>query len=464
MSPFQRIYPRIALSFTAVVVVALLSAALLFLSLVSRAGEERLGQDMERAAQVMSRFGSSLGDGLVQRLAQVLGNEVAIIGPSAKVMSSSLPAEQWPDLAEQLRGHLPPDGSRRTGRTFSVALPAGRFAALVRPLQAGAEVSPDWLALLSPTAPELAWKRKIATKVAWVTVGAIALVVLLGHQLARRITRPIQELSAVAGDIAAGDRSRRVGPIGFGEVRDLATAFDAMATQLRETEERQLAAERQAVAGRLAGTVAHEVRNPLSSVRMLVQMIRNRLVAADDFRTEAHYADLILNEIERVEIVLQGLLDLSHPRPLHLRPTDVEAVLGEVVSLTRAHLDHRQVQLQRDAAGTSRPVDVDPGRLKQVVLNLILNGCNAMPDGGTLRVATHWPTGEARVEIQIDDTGDGVDPALIERLFEPFHTTREGGVGIGLAISRQIAREHGGDVTLIPLPHGTRATAWFPIK
>jgi signal transduction histidine kinase len=79
-------------------------------------------------------------------------------------------------------------------------------------------------------------------------------------------------------------------------------------------------------------------------------------------------------------------------------------------------------------------------------------------------VATHWPAGEARVEIHIDDTGDGVDPDRVERLFEPFHTTREGGVGIGLAISRQITREHGGDVTLTPLPHGTRATAWFPIK
>ncbi|MGD2063160.1 MAG: ATP-binding protein [Nitrospirota bacterium] len=464
MSPLQRIYPRIALSFAAVVVVALLSAALLFLSLVSRAGEERLGQDMERAAQVMSRFGATLGDGLVQRLAQVLGNEVAIIGPGDKVMSSSLPAEQWPDLAEQLRGHLRPDGPRGTGRTFSVSLPAGQFAALVRPLQTSAGLSPDWLALLSPNAPEKAWKRKIATKVAWVTAGAIALVALLGHHLARRITRPIQELSAVAGDIAAGDRGRRVGAIGYGEVRDLATAFDAMAAQLRDTEERRLAAERQAVAGRLAGTVAHEVRNPLSSVRMLVQMIRNRLVDSEDFRTESRYADLILNEIERVEIVLQGLLDLSHPRPLRLRPTDVEAVLDEVVSLTRAHLEHRQVQLQRDTSGTSRSVEADPGRLKQVALNLILNGCNAMPDGGTLRVATHWPAGEARVEIHIDDTGHGLDPERAEHLFEPFQTTREGGVGIGLAISRQIAREHGGDVTLTSLPQGTRATAWFPIR
>jgi signal transduction histidine kinase len=460
LSPFERIYPRLALSFGTVVVITLLCAALLFFSLVARTEQARLASDMDRAARVISRFGMSLSDGLVQRLGEVLGSEVAILSVTDQITSASLPTADWNRLERQLEPHLGPGASG--GRVFPVDLPSGRYQTIVRPL--GTASHQHWLALLRPLAAQEAWRREIAGGLVWITAGAMGIVALLGHQLARRITRPIQSLAQVASDIAGGARPARVESIGYGEVRELATAFDTMAARLRETEEQRVAAERQAVAGRLAGTVAHEVRNPLSSVRMLVQMIHNRLAAADDLRTEAGYADLILKEIQRVEIVLQGLLDLSHPRPLRPRPTDVEAVVEEVVSLTRAHLAHRQVQLQRHADGTSRPVEVDPGRLKQVVLNLILNGSNAMADGGTLRVATHWPPDEGRVEIHIDDTGDGIDPARVESLFEPFHTTREEGVGIGLAISRQIAREHGGDLTLTPLAHGTRATAWFPIK
>jgi len=460
LSPFDRIYPRLTLSFGTVVVTTLLCAALLFFSLVARTEQARLAADMEGAARVISRFGMSLSDGLVQRLGEVLGSEVAILSQTDRITSASLPTADWNRLEHQLKPHLEPSPSGR--RVFPVDLPSGRYQAVVRPLDTASHQ--HWLALLRPVAPQEAWRRQIAGGLVWITAGAMAIVALLGHHIARRITRPIQSLAQVAADIAAGERPERVATIGYGEVRDLATAFDAMAAQLRETEGRRVAAERQAVAGRLAGTVAHEVRNPLSSVRMLVQMIRNRLDGVDDLHTEAGYADLVLNEIQRVEIVLQGLLDLSHPRPLRRRPTDMEAVVEEVVSLTRAHLEHRQVRLRRESDGTSRPVEVDPGRLKQVVLNLILNGCNAMPDGGALRVATHWPAGEARVEIHIDDTGDGIDPDQVESLFEPFHTTREGGVGVGLAISRQIAREHGGDVTLTPLPRGTRATAWFPIR
>jgi len=466
MSPLKRIYPRLLLSFGTAVVVALLSAALLFFSLVSRAEEERLERDMERAAQVISDFGSSLSEGLVHRLGRVLGSEVAIVVPPLRVTSSSLPTGEWSALRSQLEAHFSPNKPVVGGEPFSITLPSGRFTALIRPLKDTTGAAPHWLALLRPAAPELEWKRRIAAKVAWITMGAITLVALLGHQLARRITRPIQELSAVAGDIAAGKRSRRVRHIGYGEVRSLAEAFNTMAVQLQETEERRLWAERQAVAGRLAATVAHEVRNPLSSVQMLVQMARDRLQREPGLTSETGYMEVVLREVERVELVVQDLLDLAHPRPLRPRSSDLEAVAAEVAELTEAQLTHQGIALSRTTEGSPRPVMADPERVKQVILNLLLNGATAMADGGALTLTTRWPPATAPevVEIAVHDSGRGIDPSQVETLFEPFRAGHPTGSGIGLAVSRQIARDHGGDLRLAPADGGgTVATLSLPL-
>lgn len=461
MATLSRIYPRLALSFGGVIAGALFSTALLTLSLVARAGEDQLARDMDRVAGVISRFGPTLSDPLLHRLAEVLGSEVVIIDGSGEIVSASLPAPQWPLVEEVLARQLAPAPVTGARQATKLTLASGRFTALLRPLGEEADGPRHWLALLRPTAAEEAWQRRIAIGLLSITGGAFALVLLVGHHLARRITRPIQELAVAARELAAGGRPR-VAVAASGEVAELTEAFNSMVARLDETEQRQMEAERQAVAGRLAAAVAHEVRNPLSSIQMLVQLIRDHLRGAAEFQADSRYADVILNEIHRMEIVLQGLLDLANPRALEPCATRVDALVDEVVTLTQSRLEHRGITLHRGTDGVAREVEVDPARLKQVLLNLILNATDAMAEGGDLTIHTRWPAGGTGVEVWVDDSGHGVDPAEVEALFEPFQGHRKGGVGIGLAISRQIAREHGGDLALLPLPRGTRAILHLP--
>ncbi len=458
----HRLAPRLAIAFGTVVSIALLATALLTFSLVSRAAEARLARDMERAAEVISRFGSRLNAPLLHRLAEVLGSEVVVVDTTGEIVSGSLATTAWPAVEGALRAHLAaPDPE---APPFVITLPAGGYTTLLRPLEGDA--TRHWLALLRPAAEEVAWRRRIGIGLGAITLGALALVSLVGHLLALRITRPVETLAAATATLAAGDRPPAVETPAGGEVAELARAFNTMVARLEETERQRIAAERQAVAGRLAASVAHEVRNPLSSVRMLVQMVRDRLQGSHALEQEVTYTEVVLREIERVELVVQDLLDLAHPRPLDPHPCDLEAVVDEVAALMEAQLDHRGIRLTRTVAARPRIARVDADRVKQLLLNLLLNGADSMAEGGELTLETRWPPAAAagRVEIRVRDTGHGVNTGEIETLFEPFRSGRAAGSGIGLSVSRQIARDHGGDLTLAPAEGGgTLATAWFPI-
>ncbi|RMF82976.1 MAG: HAMP domain-containing protein, partial [Nitrospirae bacterium] len=283
--------------------------------------------------------------------------------------------------------------------------------------------------------------------------------------LARRITRPVGQLAAAAATLAGGGRPPPVAAPEGGEVGELAAAFNAMVARLEEAERRRLAAERQAMAGRVAAAVAHEVRNPLSSVRMLVQMVHGRLAGEPGLARERGYAEVVLRELERVELVVQDLLDLARPRPLVRRPCDLGAVVEEVARLVGPHLAHRGIRLVREVEGDPHPLEADADRLKQALLNLLLNGAEAMAEGGEIRLAVRWPTGpRGRVAVAVRDHGPGVEPEEAEALFEPFRSGRPAGSGLGLAVSRQIARDHGGDLTLAPADGGgTIATLTLPV-
>jgi len=456
--------PRLALAFGGIVTVALMATGLLAYSLVARAAEERLAHDMERAAEVISRFGPGLNDRLLHRLADLLGSEVVVVDRTGEVVSGSLPAPTWPAVEAAVAARI--SLAARSAPPQRLSLADGDYTALIRPLGGPTATPRHWLALLRPVAAEAAWRRRIATGLAAIALAALALVSIVGHLLARRITRPVAALATAASTVAAGGHPEPVATGAGGEVAELTTAFNTMVVRLEETEQRRIAAERQAVAGRLAATVAHEVRNPLSSVQMLVQMVRDRLRREPTLAAEAGYTEVVLREVARVELVVQDLLDLGHPRPLRPRPCDIEQVVAEVAELTEAQLTHQGIDLSCTTEGSPRPVVADPERVKQVVLNLLLNGAGAMVDGGDLTLATHWPpaTRAGWVEIEVRDTGRGIGPTQVEALFEPFRAGAPAGSGIGLGVSRQIARDHGGDLCLAPADSGgTRATLSLPL-
>ena len=220
---------------------------------------------------------------------------------------------------------------------------------------------------------------------------------------------------------------------------------DALRDELRK-------AEHLAGLGRLLAGVAHEVRTPLTAIRSTVQLWER---LPDHARTPESLA-AVLGAVDRLNDLVGRLLLFARSGHEDRRPVDLNAVAAETAELLRAQADVQRVEVACDPAKDLPPVAGAAQALRQLVLNLAANALQATPAGGRLTIRTRGLPGR-RVELAVSDTGPGVPAGLRDRVFEPFFTTRPDGTGLGLALCREVARQHGGDVTLGP-PAGGGAT------
>ena len=205
-----------------------------------------------------------------------------------------------------------------------------------------------------------------------------------------------------------------------------------------------MSAERLAAVGELAAGVAHELRNPLTSVKLLIQTAVQRQKPA---ALSTKQLQVVEQEIARMENTIQGLLDFARPPHLHRVRHDVRTTIRRAMNLTEGRANHQSVVVVEQLPDTPVVVDADPEQIHQILVNLLLNGIEAMPQGGSLTVALPPPNKSGRVcRISVSDTGCGVPRSVLDRIFEPFVTSKEHGTGLGLAISHRIAQEHGGSL------------------
>jgi signal transduction histidine kinase len=205
--------------------------------------------------------------------------------------------------------------------------------------------------------------------------------------------------------------------------------------------------EQMAAIGKLAAGIAHEIRNPLNTISLTCRYIE-RILAKTEL--EAPLRDdvnrnfeVISSEVGRLTRTLDSFLLLAPPESMQLTGTDLDNVVDEALTLFRRDLDMHHVELERGRAGPIR-VSADPERLCQVFANIVRNAIEAMPDGGRLSVATGVEADRARVTFT--DTGCGIGPQNLPRVFEPYFTTKRSGLGIGLALSLKTMAAHGGTI------------------
>ena len=213
--------------------------------------------------------------------------------------------------------------------------------------------------------------------------------------------------------------------------------------EMVELQERAKRAEHLASIGRMAATVAHEVRNPLSSIRGFAQFFANLFQEKTEERT---YALAMMKESNRLNRVVSELLDYARPLELKIEPTSVKALFHDVVRRLELEKSDSRVEVIQEIQPDMPEVQLDPDRMLQVLLNLMQNSIDAMPDGGKLVLSARWDTERYCVQIGVRDTGDGISQADIARLFEPFFTTKARGAGLGLAVVRKIVDAQDGEV------------------
>jgi signal transduction histidine kinase len=283
----------------------------------------------------------------------------------------------------------------------------------------------------------------------------VALLLMLGNSIltalyVETLIRPILYLYQTMKRAGRGDLSVRARMRRGDEVGGLANAFDRMMGELEEVREReqvrqaQLAhTEKMAAVGTLAAGVAHEVNNPLAGILTCIEALRAN---PDDAEMRRRYLDLIHDGIKRIEHIVLNLLDFSRPRELRAEPTSVNHNLRHVAELVDYQLRKHKIEVRFELDSHEPIVMADHFQMEQLFLNLVLNAILAMPDGGTLTLRTRLLG--ARVIVEVVDTGTGIAPELLDRIFDPFFSTRGvgEGTGLGLAVSYAIVEAHGGTI------------------
>ena len=218
---------------------------------------------------------------------------------------------------------------------------------------------------------------------------------------------------------------------------------------------------RMSASGRLTRGVAHEVKNPINAIVLHLQLLQSKLQQVDP-DTRRHM-DVIGNEIHRLDRVVQILVDFTRPRDLRIEEMDLKRLLDDVLALATPDAEQHGVTIVRDLASGSLNVKVDVDFMKQAILNVVLNGVQAMPQGGTLTISARNEEGQVVTEIR--DEGVGIAPDIQEKIFELYFTTKQGGSGIGLAQTYQVMQWHYGSVDFDSVDgHGTTFRLTLPLS
>jgi signal transduction histidine kinase len=462
--PALRIRQKIALPFSALFLLAIGTAALVSIALVSRLLEERARGQIDHVSEMISRTDFALNPAILEKLGLVIDAEIATIARDGSLIASTLEASadaSQEALLRELLGQGDATGEILEGRSElvvrDVTVEGEPYKVAFRALRGGRDAV---LAIATPTSDVARAKRAIARSIAAIAALIVVLMAALSHFVAETITSPIRRLLVATRRLAAGELGAPIASASRDEVGSLVEAFNEMLERLRASEEELLRSEKLALAGQLAARVAHDVRNPLSSIKMRAQILRDGLESGDP-RREA--LDGIVRESDRVEWVVQGLLDLARPGELVLEEADASELVQEALRSTQARLRHLKVVVVPELEAGLPRVRVDARQLVGALLNLIQNAAEAMPRGGRLFAVTRGAAHGQTVEIEIRDEGEGISPEDLPRAFDPFFTTKRDGVGLGLLNSKAIVERHGGSLTLLPAqPSGTRAVIALP--
>jgi len=343
---------------------------------------------------------------------------------------------------------------------------------------------------LSEADTQMAGMRRQVLLVTVVSVLATSILVAL--VLFQFIERPIKELVLGTKRISGGDLDHFIPVTTKDEMGHLASSFNQMTWDLKEAqneiqegirnlehkvEERTaelksaqsqlLHSEKLAAVGALAATVAHEINNPLTGVYTYIKLMERKIgqgqQGAEDIEKYKAYLDTSRREVERTTAIVQNLLDFTRPKDPVRKPIDLVRVLEESLALVSNKLSIGNIEVVK-RLNPLPEIQADPGHMKQVFLNLLINAGEAMEEGGTLTIRSDYHPDTNTVTVSVRDTGVGIEEKDLSRIFDPFFSTKKKGTGLGLSVVNGIVTRHGGRVEIDSTPgKGTDFRVILPV-
>lgn len=293
-----------------------------------------------------------------------------------------------------------------------------------------------------------------ASRSAFYTLLLLLVTTLVTGFFVWRFTRPIKELSVAARKVAGGDFDVQVKTDRGDEMGTLASAFNEMTAKLgraRELEMQLHQAEKGAVVGRLAAAIAHEIRNPLNYINLTLDHLRSSFAPADEAKKETFIklAGQLKSEVARINRHITDFLKYSRPSRLELQDVDLRVEAEDALRIVEVRAEESGIETQIQQDGTLPRILADRESLRSVFTNLVINAVEAI-DGAGGRVLIRLSNADQNsVKVEITDTGCGIGPQDISKVFEPYFSTKETGTGLGLAIVKKAVDDHGGTISVV---------------
>jgi signal transduction histidine kinase len=442
----QILLPMIVILLLTVTIVSALNAWL-----ASARVHRQMQQQVRDIARVVSASNFPLESNVLRQLRGLTGAIYAVVDQAGRALASS--DEAFSRRAENNAGASGDLDARRIAvvenrRYFHVRLPVERGT------NAGGQVA------LHMFLSEAAW-REARWQALWppLAIGAVSLVLvaLVVSLLTRRIARPIADLQRQVSRIADGDFRPLPVPATGDEVQSLAIAVNQMAQRLVQYEDQIRSNERLRAVATLGAGVAHQIRNAATGCRLAIDLHRRDRSAAPGGPVTDESIQVAGKQLDQIEASVQRLLALGRPAATEKSAVDLAAIMNDAISLVRPMASHVKTAIQ--ATVPTQPVKIhgNASALTQLVINLVMNAVEAAAQA---RLAAAIPDEEAKVAVELSlnedlhgscrlavgNVGPGPSPAIQARLFTPFATDKPGGTGLGLAVARQIADDHGGAI------------------
>lgn len=410
--------------------------------------EKRLEKEALRISNIAYEYRFVLNDSYLKMLGKVIEGDVAVLNQDGGIISASFDNDAGITFLDMLKrdGILERHGQQQNDQ---IAVTAGKDnnSCYIVSKRVRRQQNPGTSYIVSMTRLDdlEAAERMTLSRTALAALAALAAAISAAVLLAGRTGRHFENILNVTEKIASGRFDVRVGLSGIREFRILGDAVNRMSDKLLAYEKKLVKTTHERSVTKITAALAHEIKNPLSGIKMLIQILVKRLSADAE---GMNMAATLLKEINRVDTLVTDLRTLSNPVAVSFSTTPAELPLSEVIAVIKPKLDHLNIGFLSDIESDLPACQMDKDKIKQVLWNLMMNSADSMPGGGRIFISLRLNKSENMVEYRIEDTGTGITEADVENLFAPFFTTKKEGVGIGLYVSREIAVAHNGTLVL----------------
>jgi signal transduction histidine kinase len=413
-----RLNQRIAIPFALVALLATSVAALIAVSAISQTLESRVEKQVVSTSVVISQTDFALNASILRSVKAITGADIITYTSAGSVVATTVEAR---DGSQRLIAAVTDPEVTRAVMSSATSTPIVRTMDCGRPCLVAHRrlvTRPDTVvAVVEDTSELIAATRRLAAIVLIGAALSLTVMIVVSQIVTRRVTAPLDEVL--------------------------------------------MRSEKLALAGLMAARVAHDIRNPLSSIKMQTQLVGARL--RGDAETQAQVG-AVLRDIQQVETVVKDLIELARPGELKRRPAPLNDVIRDVLNQLAPQLTYRKIAVDAQLADGLPVVELDADRFRQMLINVLGNAADAMTTGGTLRVVTRQAAGGSTVVLDVCDDGIGIDPAIRDRVFDPFVSTKRDGVGLGLVNAKAVIESHGGTIELFAAePKGTCARMTVPV-